>query len=227
MKTRKRKKSATRARPPVDTGLLQAVRYILWHASRQLEAAVEAGEASDGFLCGLGCFGDDVIPGAVGVSRRWLRALIDSLDYELRSETETARLLFDELVREANALAWRVSPYRTLPAELREGLPEDAGVNELAELTATVQNLARYLSAAGAFPLPLARRVERASGWAEELVSGHDDAPTEAFCALRQWSEAPAGVAPSRSDEPDFIKALQEIFFAPSEPEATDPPASE
>lgn len=224
MKTTKRKKSPRRVRQPIDTGLLRAVRYILWHASQQLAAAVEAGEASDGFLCGMGCFGDDVIPGAVGVSRRWLRALVDSLDDELRSETETARLLFDELVREANDLAWRVSPYRTLPVELREGLPEEAGVNELAELTATVQNLARYLSAAGAFPLSLARRVERASVWADDLVSGHDDEPTEAFCTLREWSEAPAGTAPPGLDARAIEEALAE---SRSDADAADPPASE
>ncbi len=188
------KKPEKKPRAKVDPALVDAATFMLYEVAALLAQEVEESGEVDQFLMSMGSICASDIPREASVGRARLVALGAALRDELEADVQlsAAGALYQELIDVQSELAWRLSPFRTLPEALREGLPGEATYDDIVPLAGAAQNLARFLYEARALPAPLARRAARAKRWAHDLVTVDEGGRTEAFEELYNWSLDPA-----------------------------------
>lgn len=204
-------KTRTKKAAPADRALVEAVTWVLYELCGLLEAQIEESHGSDDFLMAMGSICQSDIPAETSGGRGRLTALASDLREALETQVEasSASALFEELIYEDNALAWRLSPFRTLPIDLHAGLPGEAEYDDLVPLAATVCNLALFLKDQRALPAALARRAKNAPRWADDAVTieeGNGNAEFEDLCAWSKdptvaWVAATPSAAPVGSEE--------------------------
>lgn len=186
-------KTRTKKAAPADRALVEAVAWVLYELCGLLEEQIEESHGSDDFLMAMGSICESDIPSETSGGRGRLTALASDLREVLEPQVvaSSAPALFEELLYENNALAWRLSPFRTLPVDLHAGLPTEAEYNDLVPLATTVCNLALFLNKQRALPAALARRAKNAPRWADAAVTLNEGNGNAEFDDLCEWSKDP------------------------------------